>query len=73
MGLNRWLLCETPAELPSGSGAMVFRRFTRDVCAEWLRRARVMPGTPFLLSPEFVHDVELNEFLAVPRCGIRHG
>lgn len=33
-----------------------------DDWADWLRRADIMPGTPYLVSPSFDYDVVLNSF-----------
>ena len=53
----------TPARLPSPGKP---RSFVADLpCGEWgdwLVQSGLRPGTPYLLSPDYVYDVELNEF-----------
>ena len=60
---SRWQVQLTPARLPSPGKP---RSFVDDPPAgewgEWLVDAGLRPGTPYLLSPDYVYDVELNEF-----------
>ena len=39
--------------------------------ADWLRRADVVPWTPFLLSPLYEYDVVLNEFFQSVEIHVR--
>jgi hypothetical protein len=61
--LCRWQVRLTPARLPSPGKP---RSFVSDLPAgewgDWLVQSGLRPGTPYLLSPEYVYDVELNEF-----------
>jgi hypothetical protein len=60
--LTRWHVRFTPAE-PVVPGTPL--PFVLELPADWtgwLRRAEVVPGTPFLLSPLYEYDVVLNEF-----------
>ncbi|MEE6168587.1 MULTISPECIES: tyrosine-type recombinase/integrase [unclassified Mycolicibacterium] len=63
MAVDRWQVRLTPTRLrvPRRSQSFV------DVLpagewGAWLARSGVRPGTPFLLSPDYTYDVELNEF-----------
>jgi site-specific recombinase XerD len=59
---NRWHVGFTPTELPSPSPPLPFVAELPGDWEGWLRRAEVVPGTPFLLSPTLEYDVELNGF-----------
>lgn len=62
MTIHRWHVCSTLAELPSDVGP---GRLLGDPPGDydaWLRRERLIAGTPFLLSPDFEYDVVLNDF-----------
>ena len=59
---SRWQVRFTPAELPSPSKPLPFVTELPDDWEGWLRRAEVVPGTPFLLSPLLEYDVVLNGF-----------
>lgn len=48
---ERWSVRITPAEVPEIQG-----------WARWLAQSQVVPGTPFLLTPDFSYDVVLNDF-----------
>jgi hypothetical protein len=48
---NRWHVGFTPTELPSPSRPWPFVAERPADWEGWLRRAEVMPGTPFLVSP----------------------
>lgn len=60
---RRWQAHLTPARLPRPKDPV---SFLDDLPGgdwnEWLVHAGLRPGTPFLLSPEYLYDVELNEF-----------
>lgn len=55
-----WQVHFLPAELPAPAGAPSWARI--DGWADWLRRDGTPPGTPFVLSPRYEYDVELNGF-----------
>ena len=44
-------------------------RFAKDYGKGWLRREGIAEGTPFLLSPLFDYDVELNSYFAQQLAG----
>jgi site-specific recombinase XerD len=58
----RWHVRFTPAELPVPTKPLPFVADLPDDWEGWLRRAQVVPRTPFLLSPLYEYDVVLNEF-----------
>jgi site-specific recombinase XerC len=43
---------------------MPFERCLLDDWDDWLRREDLLPGTPFLISPDFEYDVVVNGFFA---------
>ena len=55
MIMNRWQVRFTPAELPSPMEPMPFVAGLPGDWEGWLRRAEVVAGTPFLLSPTLDH------------------
>jgi hypothetical protein len=55
-----WHVRFTPTELPSPSTRQPFVAELPEDWEEWLRRAEVVPGTPFLLSPTLEYDVTLK-------------
>jgi hypothetical protein len=59
---SRWRVGFTPAELLSPSSPLPFVAELPGDWEESLRRAEVVPGTPFLLSPTLEYDVALNGF-----------
>jgi hypothetical protein len=55
---ERWHVCFTRRDLPGGARVQEWLEDWED----WLDRADIVEGTPFLLSPVFDYDVGLNEF-----------
>ncbi|GAB2994103.1 hypothetical protein [Saccharothrix stipae] len=55
---ERWHVCFARRDLPDRP---VFQEHIED-WEEWLDGAGIIEGTPFLLSPSFEYDVELNSF-----------
>jgi hypothetical protein len=53
-----WVPCFTMHDMPS---AWPFAEWLEG-WQEWVDREDIVEGTPYLLSPEFEHDVELNTF-----------
>jgi site-specific recombinase XerD len=62
MSANVWRVIFTRAELPASASSVPFADDMLVDRAEWLRRQRLTDGTPFLLSPTFEFDVDLNDF-----------
>ncbi len=59
----RWHVRTTAAELPKPRASPTADGVTRpDDWADWLNETRQTPGTPFLLSPAFDYDTDLNDF-----------
>lgn len=60
---SRWHVRFTATELPqSRSLPSTDDNLHAEAWREWLRRTRQTPGTPFLLSPSFDYDPDLNDF-----------
>ncbi|GAA5127623.1 hypothetical protein [Pseudonocardia adelaidensis] len=55
---SRWHVGFTPTELPSPSTPLLFVAELPGDWEEWLRRAEVVPGTPFLWSPTLEYNIE---------------
>src|SRR5215472_9016359 len=67
---GRWRVCLTPAAPRTSAAEALCERSWLEGWDDWLRRADLLPGTPFLISPEFEYDVALNGFfLDVPMAG----
>jgi hypothetical protein len=66
-----WRVVLTRAELPAEAGSAPFGDDLLADRAGWLRRERLNEGTPFLLSPAFEFDVDLNEFFRSPAMAHR--
>lgn len=62
MSANVWRVVLTRVELPAATSSTPFADGLVVDRAEWLRRYRLADGTPFLLSPTFEFDVDLNDF-----------
>ena len=63
MMLCRWQVRLTPARLPSpGKPHSFVADLPGGEWGDWLVQSGLRPGTPYLLSPDYVYDVELNEF-----------
>ncbi|MET8759903.1 tyrosine-type recombinase/integrase [Lentzea sp. NPDC004782] len=58
----RWHVRFTRSELPQLTTPLPFVAELPTDWEEWLRRADVVAGTPFLLSPSYEYDVVLNDF-----------
>ena len=60
---SRWHVRFTATELPqSRSLPSTDDNLHAEAWPDWLRRTRQTPGTPFLLSPSFDYDPDLNDF-----------
>jgi hypothetical protein len=57
-----WRLCYFPAELPTPCAPISFPSLRVADGVDWRQAAAVPARTPFLLSPNFDYDVELNSF-----------
>lgn len=63
MTSTRWHVRATAAELPKPPSAPATAVVSRtDDWTDWLRHQGEIPGTPFLLSPTFDYDADLNDF-----------
>ncbi|WP_372672729.1 tyrosine-type recombinase/integrase [Amycolatopsis kentuckyensis] len=62
MSADVWRVVLTREELPAVAGSVPFADDLVVDRAEWLRRQRLTDGTPYLLSPAFEFDVDLNDF-----------
>ncbi|MFD3458261.1 tyrosine-type recombinase/integrase [Nocardia fluminea] len=62
MTMMRWHVRFTPAELPCPRSPVPFLVEFPTRWSEWLRQAQVVPRTPFLLSPLWEYDFDLNQF-----------
>lgn len=60
--LSGWRLCYFPAELPAPPTPPPFQSVPAVDWVEWREAAAIPPRTPFLLSPKFHYDVDLNSF-----------
>jgi hypothetical protein len=58
--MMRWHVRFTPAEPVVPTRPLSFVAELPEDWQGWLRRAEVVPGTPFLLSPTYEYDVVLN-------------
>ncbi|MBU3063164.1 site-specific integrase [Nocardia sp. NEAU-G5] len=58
----RWHVRFTPAELPYPRNPLPFVSSLPTGWVDWLRQAELVPGTPFLLSPRWEYDLDLNRF-----------
>jgi hypothetical protein len=56
MIMRRWHVRFTPTELPSLTAPLPFVAEVPQDWGDWLRRADVVPGTLFLLSPSYEYD-----------------
>jgi hypothetical protein len=66
-----WRVALTRRDLPSATSPAPFVGDEHLDRAGWLRRERLVEGMPYLLSPTFQYDVELNEFFRSPEMAQR--
>ncbi|MET8848484.1 site-specific integrase [Amycolatopsis sp. NPDC004625] len=57
-----WRVVLTRTDLPTTTSPPPFELDQREQRVDWMRRERLIDGVPYLLSPAFQNDVELNEF-----------
>ncbi|WP_091305580.1 tyrosine-type recombinase/integrase [Amycolatopsis tolypomycina] len=62
MNIDVWRVVLTRTELPTVTQQPPFVNALLDGRVDWLRQERLTDGTPYLLSPTFRYDVDLNDF-----------
>lgn len=62
MGEPRWWVRFARDRKPLPANPMAFFEDLPEFSEPWLSDEGITPGTPFLLSPKFEYDLELNEY-----------
>lgn len=66
----RWTVRFTREEVATPSAPMSFTKELPRTDSSWLQAEGIEPGSPFLISPDFNYDVELNEYLTKQLVGM---